>query len=154
MRNDIKKIDNITKEMEVNNELYYDMLDELFDSVCDYYYSADEDKMMDNFETLYFKRRILSVMEKNDIPFRAAIGLFFNKNKLDLLCKFRDDYIEDEDSDTDIYKYILEIGYQFYEQIMYLGADEYEIYAEIKFRRKMEEEKLKMQKRIRDRACM
>ena len=93
-------------------------------------------------------------MEKNDIPFRAAIGLFFHKNRLDLLCKHRDDYIEDEDSDTDIYKYILEIGYQFYERIMYLGADEYEIYAEIKFRRKMEEEELKLEKRIRDKSCM
>ncbi len=153
MRNDIKKIDNITKEMEVNNSLYYEMYDELIDNVFDYYFSGNDDNLIEDFEILYFKRRILSVMENNDIPFRAAIGLFFHKNRLDLLCKYRDDYIEDEDSDTDIYKYILEIGYQFYERIMYLGADEYEIYEEIKFRRKMEEEELKMEKRIRDKSC-
>ena len=56
MRNDIKKIDNVTKEMEVNNELYYDMLDELFDSVFDFYYS---------FAVVYFQlwRRTIYLLE-------------------------------------------------------------------------------------------
>ena len=144
MRNDIKKIDNVTKEMEVNNELYYDMLEELFDSVCDYYYSADEDKMMDDFETLYFKRRILSVMERHDIPFRAAIGLFFHKDRLDLLCKYREEYLDDEDSDTDVYKFILELGYRFYDLISYLGDNEEKVYEMVKLHRKLEFEEKKV----------
>ena len=144
MRNDIKKIDNVTKEMEVNNELYYDMLDELFDSVFDFYYYTAEEDMMDIFEVLYFKRRILSVMEKNDIPFKAAIGLFFHKDRLDLLCKYREEYLDDEDSDADVYKFILELGYRFYDLISYLGDNEEKVYEMVKLHRKLEFEEKKV----------
>ncbi len=139
MRNDIKRIDNVTKEMEVNNELYYDMLDELFDSVFDFYYCTAEEDMMDIFEVLYFKRRILSVMEKNDIPFRAAIGLFFHGKRLALLNMYREEYLDDEDSDTEIYKYILELGYRFYDLISYLGDSEDKVYEMVKKYRELDE---------------
>jgi len=142
MRNDIKKIDNITKEMEVNNKLYYEMLDDVYENVLNFFYAGEDEKVIETFETLYFKRRILSVMEKNDLPFKAAIGLFCHKNCMDLICKYRDAYIEDEDSDLDIYNYIIDLGYRFYQSIWYLGADDYEVYEEIKHRRKIEEEKL------------
>ncbi len=144
MRNDIKKIDNVTKEMEVNNELYYDMLDELFDSVFDFYYCTAEEDMMDTFEVLYFKRRILSVMEKNDIPFRAAIGLFFHRNRLALLNMYKDEYIEDDGSDVEIFAFILELGYRFYDLISYLGDSEEKVYEMVKLHRKLEFEEKKV----------
>lgn len=144
MRNDIKKIDNVTKEMEVNNKLYYDMLKEFYDCLDDYYYFADEDDMMDDFETLYFKRRVLSVMEKHDIPFRAAIGLFFHKNRLALLNMYRDEYIEDDGSDVEIFTFILKLGYRFYDLISYLGDNEEKVYEMVKLHRKLEFEEKKV----------
>ncbi len=139
MRNDIRKIDNITNEMEVNNKLYYDMLEEFYEGLDDYFYAADEDDIMDDFETLYFKRRILSVMERHDIPFRAAIGLFFHGKRLALLNMYREEYLDDEDSDTDIYKFILELGYRFYDLISYLGDNEDKVYGMVKKYRELEE---------------
>ena len=144
MRNDIKKIDNVTKEMEVNNKLYYEMLKEFYDCLDDYYYYADEDDMMDDFETLYFKRRVLSVMEKHDIPFRAAIGLFFHKNRLALLNMYKDEYIEDDGSDVEIFAFILELGYRFYDLISYLGNSEEKVYEMVKLHRKLEFEEKKV----------
>ena len=138
MRNDIKKIDNITQEMEVNNKLYYEMLKEFYDCHDDYYYFADEDDMIDDFETLYFKRRVLSVMEKHDIPFRAAIGLFFHGNRLALLNMYKDEYIEDDGSDVEIFAFILELGYRFYDLISYLGDSEEKVYEMVKLHRKLE----------------
>ena len=143
MRNDIKKIDNIINEMEVNNKLYYDMLEEFYEGLDDYFYATDEDDIMDDFEVLYFKRRILSVMEKNDIPFRAAIGLFFHGKRLALLNMYREEYIDDEDSDTEIYKYILELGYRFYDLISYLGDNEDKVYEIVKKYRELEEKEQK-----------
>lgn len=139
MRNDIKKINNVTKEMEVNNKLYYDMLEEFYEGLDDYFYAADEDDIMDDFETLYFKRRVLSVMEKHDIPFRAAIGLFFHKNRLALLNMYKDEYIEDDCSDVEIFAFILELGYRFYDLISYLGDNEDKVYEIVKKYRELEE---------------
>ena len=143
MRNDIRKIDNITNEMEVNNKLYYDMLDEFYEGLDDYFYAADEDDIMDDFETLYFKRRVLSVMEKHDIPFRAAIGLFFHKNRLALLNMYKDEYIEDDCSDVEIFAFILELGYRFYDLISYLGDNEDKVYEIVKKYRELEEKEQK-----------
>ena len=144
MRNDIKRIDNVTKEMEVNNKLYYEMLKEFYDCLDDYYYFTDEDDMMDDFETLYFKRRVLSVMEKHDIPFRAAIGLFFHRNRLALLNMYKDEYIEDDGSDVEIFAFILELGYRFYDLISYLGDSEDKVYEMVKRYREMDEKEREM----------
>ena len=55
MRNDIKKIDNITNEMEVNNQLYYDMIREFYDCIGVYYCHIDNDALTVDFQILLFK---------------------------------------------------------------------------------------------------
>ena len=72
MKNDVKKVDEITTEMRVNDLIYKIIDDELDDMI----YDCDElDK---EFEKLYFAKRVLSVFQNNDMPIRAAVGLLDN----------------------------------------------------------------------------
>ncbi|MBR0302330.1 MAG: hypothetical protein IJQ80_00605, partial [Clostridia bacterium] len=66
-----------------------------------------------------------------------------HKERLDLLCKYREEYLDDEDSDTDVYKFILELGYRFYDLISYLGDSEEKVYEMVKLHRKLEFEEKK-----------
>ena len=88
MRTDLNKISKVTKEMRLNDKLYNDMKKELDDFIIEYYfndYDFDDEDLIYDFETLYFMRRILSVIEKHDLPFNAVVGLSIMKNRLKII---------------------------------------------------------------------
>ena len=132
MRTDINKIDDITPEMKLNDILYKEMQEELNDLVLyfyfdDYDYDEESDIIFD-FEDLYFARRVLSVIKNHDLPFKAAIGLYFFDNRLETINDFREDFLPDEDSDAEMFEFILELGYRFYDLIYIPGKTENEMY--------------------------
>lgn len=101
--------------MRVNDLLYNIIFDELDEMIYDCENLADE------FEMLYFGQRVLSVLENNDMPLRAAVGLFDNVDIIESLYEDKDEYIGDSDNDTDIWNYILEHGYRHYDEIVLPG---------------------------------
>jgi hypothetical protein len=132
MRTDINKIDDITPEMKLNDILYKEMQEELNDLVLyfyfdDYDYDEESDIIFD-FEDLYFARRVLSVIKNHDLPFKAAIGLYFFDDRLETINDFREDFLPDEDSDAEMFEFILELGYRFYDLIYIPGKTENEMY--------------------------
>ena len=116
MRTDIDRINEVTEEMRLNDRLYNEMREEL-DREIKYIVEFEPDLLFDEFETLYFWRRVLSVLENHDLPFKCAVGLSFFSDKLEMLSSLRDSYIADEDSEAEIFKYILEIGYKAYDEL-------------------------------------
>lgn len=116
MRTDIDRINEVTEEMRLNDRLYNEMREEL-DREIKYIVEFEPDLLFDEFETLYFWRRVLSVLENHDLPFKCAVGLSFFGDKLEMLSSLRDSYIADEDSEAEIFKYILEIGYKAYDEL-------------------------------------
>ena len=147
MRTDINKIDDITPEMKLNDILYKEMQEELNDLVLYFYfdnYDYDEESdIIFDFEDLYFARRILSVIKNHDLPFKAAIGLYFFNDRLETINDFREDFLIDEDSDTEMFEFILELGYRFYDLIYIPGKTENEMYELVKGFRDFNEEVLK-----------
>ena len=132
MRTDINKIDDITPEMKLNDILYKEMQEELNNLVLyfyfdDYDYDEESDIIFD-FEDLYFARRVLSVIKNHDLPFKAAIGLYFFDDRLETINDFREDFLPDEDSDAEMFEFILELGYRFYDLIYIPGKTENEMY--------------------------
>ena len=132
MRTDINKIDDITPEMKLNDILYKEMQEELNDLVLffyfdDYDYDEESDIIFD-FEDLYFARRVLSVIKNHDLPFKAAIGLYFFDDRLETINDFREDFLPDEYSDAEMFEFILELGYRFYDLIYIPGKTENEMY--------------------------
>lgn len=115
MKNDVRKVNKITTEMRINDLIYKIIDDELDDMI----YDCDE--LDEEFEKLYFAKRVLSVLENNDMPLRAAVGLFDNVDIIESLYENKDEYIGDSDSDTDIWNYILEHGYRHYDEIVMPG---------------------------------
>lgn len=67
MKNDIKKADEVTVEMHVNDIVYGIISDELDNMICDC------EDLPEEFEKLYFAKRVLSVLENSDMPIRAAV---------------------------------------------------------------------------------
>lgn len=132
MRTDINKIDDITPEMKLNDILYKEMQEELNDLVLYFYfdnYDYDEESdIIFDFEDLYFARRVLSVIKNHDLPFKAAIGLYFFDDRLETINDFREDFLPDEDSDAEMFEFILELGYRFYDLIYIPGKTENEMY--------------------------
>ena len=147
MRTDINKIDDITPEMKLNDILYKEMQEELNDLVLYFYfdnYDYDEESdIIFDFEDLYFARRILSVIKNHDLPFKAAIGLYFFNDRLETINDFREDFLLDEDSDIEMFEFILELGYRFYDLIYIPGKTENEMYELVKGFRDFNEEVLK-----------
>lgn len=115
MKNDVRKVEELSTEMRVNDLLYSIIFDELDEMIYDCENLADE------FEMLYFGQRVLSVLENNDMPLRAAVGLFDNIDIIESLYEDKEEYIGDSDSDTDIWNYILEHGYRHYDEIVLPG---------------------------------
>ena len=115
MKNDVRKVEKLSTEMRVNDLLYNIIFDELDDMIYDCENLADE------FAMLYFGQRVLSVLENNDMPLRAAVGLFDNVDIIESLYENKEEYIGDSDSDTDIWNYILEHGYRHYDEIVLPG---------------------------------
>lgn len=113
MKNDVKRIETVTTEMRINDLVYGIMSDELDDMICDC------DDVAAEFEKLYFAKRVLSVLQNNDMPVRAAVGLLDNVDIIEALCEDRDEYIGD--SDADIWSYVVEHGYRHYDEIAMPG---------------------------------
>ena len=120
MRNDIEKIDEVTEEMRLNDRLYNEMREEL-DREIEYIAEIEPELLYDEFEMLFFWRRVLSVLENHDLPIQCAVGLSHWSNRLLMLSSLRDLYIADEDSEAEIFKYILEIGYKAYDELVEHG---------------------------------
>jgi hypothetical protein len=131
MRTDINRVDSISKEMKLNDKLYEQMKNELDDLILDYYFSdyeyGENEEVIYGFETLYFFRRILSVISNRDLPFKAALGLYFFRDRLKIINNFREYYLPDEDSDSEMLEFVLELGYRFYDLIYIPGMTEDEM---------------------------
>lgn len=115
MKNDIRKANEITIEMRVNDIVYGIISGELDDMICDC------DNLSEEFEKLYFAKRVLSVLENSDMPIRAAVGLLDNVFIVDALFEDKDEYIGESDTDTDIYNFVVEHGYRHYDEIVMPG---------------------------------
>ena len=115
MKNDIKKADEVTVEMHVNDIVYGIISDELDNMICDC------EDLPEEFEKLYFAKRVLSVLENRDMPIRAAVGLLDNVFIVDALLEDKDEYIGESDTDTDIYNFVVEHGYRHYDEIVMPG---------------------------------
>ena len=85
----------------------------------------------EEFEKLYFAKRVLSVFQNNDMPIRAAVGLLDNVDIIEALYEDRDEYIGDSDSDTDIWNYVVEHGYRHYDEIVLPGECPEMVYLRI-----------------------
>lgn len=115
MKNDIKRIETVTTEMRINDLVYGIMSDEL-DTMAD-----DCESVAEEFEKLYFARRVLSVLQNNDMPVRAAVGLLDNVDIIKALYEDRDEYIGDSDAEADIWSFVVEHGYRHYDEIAMPG---------------------------------
>ena len=80
MRTDIERIGEATKEMRLNDRLYNEMREEL-DREIEYIAEFEPELLYNEFETLYFWRRVLSVLENHDLPFQCAVGLSFYRDR-------------------------------------------------------------------------
>ena len=96
MKNDIRKANEITIEMHVNDIVYGIISDELDDMICNCVDLSEE------FEKLYFAKRLLSVLENSDMPIRAAVGLLDNVFIVDALFVDKYEYIGESDTDISI----------------------------------------------------
>lgn len=79
MKNDVRKTQDISTEMQINDLLFNILSDELEDMI------AECDNLENEFEIIYFGRRILSVFQNNDMPIYAALGLLDNEKIIKLL---------------------------------------------------------------------
>ena len=122
MRTDIERIVGVTEEMKLNDRLYREMCEEL-DRRIEFIAEFAPKLLCGEFETLYFWRRVLSVLKNHDLPFHCAVGLFFLSNRLEVLSSLRHSYIDDEDDEAEIFKYILEVGYKAYDELTEPEAD-------------------------------
>ena len=116
MKNDVRKTQDISTEMQINDLLYNIISDELEDMI------ADCDNLENEFEIIYFGRRVLSVFQNNDMPIYAALGLLDNEKIIKLLYDDKEKYIGGSDGDTDIWNYIVERGYRHYDKIVRRGG--------------------------------
>ena len=114
MRNDLKRVDNIDFEMHINDMVYRKMQIEF-----NYVYNklkkglfVDEEYGKQLLDQHYFFMRVLSVLQNNDIPERSCMGLFLLYSILTNLYRDKTDFIGESDSDSDIYKYVVEYGYR------------------------------------------
>lgn len=114
MRTDFDKVEVITDAMRLNDRLYAEMRDELEDYL-DAISDLCPEEFTDRFEELYFYRRVISVFENYDMPFKVAIGYLDLSNRLEILVGEHFRYIGDDDSDEAIFQYVIEFGYQFYD---------------------------------------
>ena len=120
MKIDIEKLEKITDEM-FANDLSYRIMQKEYDMFIEDIDAGNYESIDSVMRTAYFYKRVLSVLENKDIPFRAAIGLIDTYKVLDGLYEDRYEYIGDSDTDEDIYEYVLEYGYRMYDQISHLA---------------------------------
>ena len=89
------------------------------------------DELDEEFEKLYFAKRVLSVFQNNDMPIRASVGLLDNVDIIEALYEDKDEFIGDSDSDTDIWNYVVEHGYRHYDEIVLPGESPEMVYLRI-----------------------
>ena len=114
MKNDIKKVDEVTFEMKLNDIVFRFMQRE-YETLI---YEINEgfyDDVGEVVDRLYFYKRVMSIFENYDLPSKAEVGLFCAANVLDHLYSEVEDYIGDSDTDNDIYRYVIEYGYRVYD---------------------------------------
>jgi len=121
MKNDIEKIKDTTIEMDINDLVYSMMQDEYDDLVDDISIGQYDDDIDSVLDRAYFYKRVLSVLQNEDIPIRSSIGLLDTIKVLDGLYEDQYEFIGESDTDADIYKYVMEYGYRMYDQIAHLG---------------------------------
>lgn len=127
MKTDIKRITEVTREMKLNDIVYNRMRDELneyIDLIVDLYH----EELAERFEELYFYQRVLSVLSNYDLPLKAAIGYFDLLDCLETLFDVKENHIGDSDSDADIFKFVVEFGYELYDDIIIPGEDTDDVY--------------------------
>ena len=143
MRTDIIKVTDITVEEELNDRLYNKMQAELNSRIFDYYcdfYDYEEAALITDFEKLYFMRRILSVLRNHDLPLKPAIGLYAFNSRLDIIELYREDYLDDEDSDIELFDFLIELGYRFYDIISEPGDSKETVLEKVETYHNIEEE--------------
>ena len=130
MRTDIQRVKQITKEMKINDLLYNELKTE-YDAYVKGLYRLEREMIPEALEQLYFHKRTLSVLSGQDLPFRSAMGLYSLKDKLLKIEARREKYIGDSDTDTDIYFFLMELGYRIYDLITPVGTTAEEMYEKI-----------------------
>ena len=130
MRTDIHRVKQITKEMRIN-DLLYDKLKEEYDCYVSGLRCLDMSHISEAMELLYFHRRILSVLSAHDLPLRSAVGLFSLESRLMKIEARREQYIGDSDTDTDVYYFLMELGYRIYDLITPIGTTVNEMYEKV-----------------------
>ena len=75
MKNDVNKVEKITFEMEINDIEYCLMQDE-YDDLSDDIDYGDYDDFEEEMDRAYFYKRVLSLLANEDVPPRAAVGLY------------------------------------------------------------------------------
>lgn len=124
MRNDLKKVDDIDFEMQINDMVYKKMQHE-FNYVNDKLKRGifvDEEYRQLLLDQHYFFRRVLSVLQNNDVPERSCMGLFLLYSILTKLYCDKTKYIGESDSDSDIFKYVVEYGYRWTDNFCMMDA--------------------------------
>ena len=114
MKNDIKRIVNLDFEMRINDMVYKKMQHE-FTYVNDKLKKGifvDDEYSKQLLAQHYFFKRVLSVLQDNDIPERSCMGLFLLYSIMTNLYRDKTDFIGESDVDSDIYKYVVEYGYR------------------------------------------
>lgn len=129
MRTDIHKLDYVDAAMGLNDSVYGQMSSEA-DNLTDVI-EAKHGDVKANLDELYFYKRVLSVISNYDLPFKAAIGYYELVNSLEMLYENRDRYIGDNDTDEDIFRYVLEYGYMLYDRLAKPFEDEYDVYKRV-----------------------
>ena len=125
MKNDLKRVGNIDFEMHINDMVYKKMQFE-FNYVNNKLKKGvfiDEEYGKQLLDQHYFFMRVLSVLQNNDIPERACMGLFLLYSILTNLYRDKTDFIGESDSDNDIYKYVVEYGYRQLDRFCQMNAD-------------------------------
>ena len=130
MRTDIQRVKQITKEMKINDLLYKEMKTE-YDSYVKGLYLLEREMIPEALEQLYYHKRMLSVLSGQDLPIRCAIGLYALKDKLLKIEAQREQYIGDSDTDTDVYAFLMELGYRIYDLITPVGTTANEMYEKV-----------------------
>ena len=130
MKTDLKRITEVTREMKLNDMVYDRMRDEL-DEYIDHIVDLYPEELTKRFEKLYFYQRVLSVLSNYDLPLKAAIGYFDLLNCLETLFDVKENRIGDSDSDADIFKLVVEYGYELYDDLVLPGEDTDDVYDRV-----------------------
>ena len=130
MKTDINMVTNITKKMKINDLLYKEMQEE-YGGLVRALRMTPPDSIPDAVESLYFPRRVLSLLSNQDLPLRCAVGLYAVDSVLSKIAARKDEFIGDSDTDTDIMTLLLELGYRAYDKAAPVGSTVNSMYLRV-----------------------